>query len=447
MKKKNNTGLLMVDKSIFFISFTLLLFSTVRCRKEIHESSKPMAPSTTTFQKTYGGLNNEYIGNVQQTNDSGYVIIGTTRSFGAGDEDIYVIKVNTQGNIQWTKTYGTLSMEEGYNIRQTKDGGYILSGVGDASENYILIKADAEGNMQWSKSYAYFGPGNNYDVQLTDDGGYIIVGPASSVAGAFCIKTDVNGNILWCNKYSGGKGVSIAKTIDGGYAILGDGETGYGCCGSTQLTKIDLNGNVLWSKSYRGADHPLSMKKTTDGGFIITGMTSLNYNTGSNYDVYVIKTDSSGNQIWLKTYGGATFDGAWEIEETADDGYIFSGVTGNFGEGHVLVIKTDSIGKVTWSKIFDGGKAPFSYVHQAKDGGFIVASQTAAFGAGGSDLYLIKTDSNGNVGCYENSFSPQVTAPVTQETNTFVNISTGSIYFDIVLISGTGGIESKLCYK
>jgi len=317
------------------------------------------------------------------------------------------------------------------------------------------VKTDSGGNIQWSKSYSYFGEGDFFDVQLTDDGGYLIMSQAyhstigvTGQGGAFCIKTDENGNVLWHKKYDGGDGVSIAKTTDGGYAILGSyGGSGYGCCSGAQLTKIDANGNVLWSKSTSSGEHPSSMKTTTDGGFIITGTTFINYNA-NNYDVYVLKTDASGNQLWFKTYGGASFDGASEIEETTDGGYILSGGTGNFGEGRVLVIKTDQSGNLTWSKTFGGGKESYSSVHQAKDGGFIVASQTSAFGAGGNDIYLIKTDNNGGAGCYENSISLNVSAPATTpQSSPFVDISTGVVWFDILLKTGSGGIETTICSK
>jgi hypothetical protein len=455
MKKQIKIRLRGKEKNSAYVIIILMIIFLASCQKEIPDSIEPMVPSTITFQKTYGGSNDEYIGNVQPTNDSGYVIIGTTRSYGAGDGDIYIIKVDAHGNIQWTKTYGTLYFEAGCNIKQTKDGGYILSGAGDL-ENYILVKIDAEGNLQWNKNYGYF-VGVNYGVQLTDDGGYIIVGSTdNSVIGTgigrtLCIKTDENGNILWCKKYSVGGGVSIAKTPDGGYAIAGEYDFGYGGSG-TQLIKIDAHGNLLWSRGYGGAGtsggplYPLSMKRTTEGGFIITGLAD-NYSIGNNYDVYVIKPDASGNRIWFKTYGGVNFDGAWEIEETSDGGYIFSGNSGNYGEGHVLVIKIDRSGEVTWSKVYGVGKEPYSYVHQAKDGGFIIASQTSGVGAGGSDLYLIKTDKNGKVGCYENPFSTIITTPAVLETNPHVDILIGSIFFNVNYRIGSGGKETTLCHK
>jgi len=434
---------------LFFVQFF------VSCQKEITdsiESNTTPGSAQITFQKTYGGTDDEYIGNVQPTNDSGYVIIGTTESYGAGDGDIYVIKVNAQGAIQWTKTYGTQYADEGYNIKQTKDGGYILSGLASGSQSFILIKTDAAGSKQWTRSYGFFGTGygNDFDVQLTDDGGYVLAGPTDYQDGTLFIRADENGNILWCKIYTGGNGGGrITKTSDGGYAIVSQRDIAYVIPPGTQLIKIDANGNLSWTKLYSvgtGTSNPASVKKTADGSFLVTGM-YIGAGNNSTWDVYVMKTDANGNVNWFKTYGGTNYDGAWDIEETTDGGYLFSGTTGSYQDGNVLLIKTDTSGKVTWSKTFGGGKESYSYVRQAKDRGFIIASHTSAFGAGGSDIYLIKTDNNGKAGCYENSFSPTVTTKTVVETSPYIPVSIGSIYFTVNLIIGSGGIENKLCYK
>lgn len=191
--------------------------------------------------------------------------------------------------------------------------------------------------------------------------------------------------------------------------------------------------------------YPSAIRSTTDGGFIITGGTYLGVGNG---DAFVLKTDASGNQVWFKTYGGTGSESASEIEETADGDYVFSGIaSNNTSDGHVLLIKTNSSGEVTWSKIFGGGKEQYPYVHPTKDNGFIIASQTSAFGAGGSDIFLIKTDDNGNVGCYQNSYNLSVNAPPIHETNPSVAVSIGSIVFHHDLKTGTGGIQTTICPK
>ena len=393
MKKQIKSRLLLPLKIAFWILNISLLILLESCKKEISTEPGTEQNGHSTFQKTYGGAADDYVGNVQQTSDSGYVIIGTTESYGAGYGDVYVIRTNAHGNIQWTKTYGAAGSfagsnygeEEGYSIRQTSDGGYIIGGLAYVcdgyTENFVLIKTDAAGNVQWNKSYGDFGSGYNYDVLPTNDGGYMLAGTAYR-NGILCIKTNKNGETLWCKEYdySGGEGALIVNTTDGGYAIAGSSYSGYYGIGDMMLIKTNSNGNVLWSKTY-GYGRPLSLKQTTDGGFIIAGGP-------------VIKTDASGNLSWSKTYEGT---GAKDIEQTTDKGFIISCITGNYAG----LIKTDANGEVIWSRKYGGGQEYVSSVHQVKDGGYVIAGQTSAFGTGKIDLYLVKTDSNGISGCNE----------------------------------------------
>jgi len=443
--------------TIAFLILNILLLAILgSCQKEVGmqpRTSRTETDSTITvdttgtglpgaFQKTYGGPDNDYIGNVEQTSDSGYVIIGTTTSYGAGYGDVYVIKTNADGNIQWTKTYGkaadypgtNFGEEEGYTIKQTSDGGYIMGGLGYVCdgyyENFVLIKTDAAGNAQWSKSYGYFGSGDNYDVLQTSDGGYILVGPASSSDGILCIRTDKNGVTVWCKQYSGAvDGAFIVKTDDGGYAITG---TIPGILGNEDilLIKTDNVGNVLWSKTYGSLspERSASLKQTTDGGFIIVA------------SALVIKTDADGQLIWSKKYEEASSAWVSEIEPTTDGGYILS--------GKASLIKIDAAGDITWSKIYGGDKDEYGFsVHQVKDGGYIIGGSTSSFGAGNRDIYLIKTDSKGNCGCYETVLTPTATTAAIQVTSPSIFVTTGSFYCGCDFLVGTGGIETKICPK
>ena len=206
------------------------------------------------FAKTYGGTGYDHASSVQQTSDGGYIIVGTTHSFGAGDLDIFLIKTDANGDRIWAKTYGGTDRDEGYSVQQTSDGGYILAGLtesfGVGGGDIFLIKTDANGNVQWAKTYggAYWDFASS--VQQTSDGGYIIAGTTRSFGA-------------------------------GGYDIL--------------LIKTDANGNIIWAKTYGGAsdEGASSVQQTSDGGYIVAGYT-WSFSAGSS-DIFLIKTDASGN--------------------------------------------------------------------------------------------------------------------------------------------------------
>jgi hypothetical protein len=158
------------------------------------------------FARTYGGTNNDWSRSVRRTSDGGYIVAGRTGSFGAGGADVFLIKIDANGNISWAKTYGGTYSDEAYSVQQTSDGGYIVAGYtnsfGAGNTDFFLIKTDANGNVQWAKTYG----GTNWDeafsVQQTSDGGYIVAGRTASfgagVEDFFLIKTDANGDICSC---------------------------------------------------------------------------------------------------------------------------------------------------------------------------------------------------------------------------------------------------------
>lgn len=373
------------------------------------DSAPTPTPVGTTFTRTYGGIYIDAAGGARQTSDGGYIIAGRTGSYGAGGSDAYLVKTDPDGNALWSKTFGGTGADAGNSVHETSDGGYIVVGntepIGAGTKDVYLVKTGSNGDILWSKTFGGNGGDDGNSVMETSDGGYIIAGETGSYgAGSYdvyLVKTDTNGNALWAKMFGGAgndDAHSVRQTSDGGYIIAGD--TGsFGAGGSDMyLVKTDPNGVELWSKTFGGigSDYGHSVRQTSDGGYIVSGYTG-SFGAGAN-DVYLVKTDQNGNELWSQAFGGTGTDDGNSVQETVDGGYIIAGVTKSFGEGYdVYLVKTDSNGNVLWAKAFGGSGGDYGYsVQQTADGGYIIAGETGSYGAGGGDIFLIKTDADGN---------------------------------------------------
>jgi hypothetical protein len=209
-------------------------------------------------------------------------------------------------------------------------------------------------------------------------------------------------------------GCSVQQTTDGGYVITG--WTG----GDIWLIKTDSNGNEIWDKTFgeKYAECGFSVQQTTDGGYIIIAYTGSSY-SGSYTDVWLIKTDSNGNEIWDKTIGGTSNDWGFSVQQTTNGGYIITGGTLSYGAGNwdVWLIKTDFNGNEIWNKTFGGTHYDFgNSVQQTSDGGYIITGSTISYGAGGGndDVWLIKTD------CLGRPRNKAINIPYTQLLKNFI---------------------------
>ncbi|MFH1011953.1 MAG: T9SS type A sorting domain-containing protein [bacterium] len=306
----------------------------------------------TVWTRTYGGHSSDVARCIQQTTEGGFIVAGDTRSFGAGDADFYILRLNDDGDTLWTRTYGGLGREEGYSVQQTSDGGFIMAG-------YL-----------WSVS------GNNQDIYL--------------------VKTDGDGDTVWTQTY-GGSGedwaTSVEQTSDGGFVVAcsfyrQDAERNDFC-----LLKTNEHGDTLWTRRYANSgDWPYSVHQTLDGGYIMAGSVgSLGAGEG---DMFVVRTNASGDTLWTKTFGGDRQDGAYSVQEVQDGGFIVAGWTWSYGhrDDDIYLVRLNGSGDTLWTRAIGGPYAQVAIsLQRTTDGGYIIAGFSTTLDPSYGDFYVVKT--------------------------------------------------------
>jgi len=367
------------------------------------------------WANTYGGPGDEGADSIQQTTDGGYIVAGGTNSFGAGGNDFWVLKLNPDGTVAWQKTYGGPEDEEGASsIQQTRDGGYIVAGgttsFGAVDGDSWVLKLHPNGTVAWQRTYGGTGDDIAGHIQQTSDGGYIMAGGTNSFGAGgsdfWVLKLNPFGGVAWQKTYggTGDEGASsIQQTTDGGYIVAGETNSfGAGGRGDFWVLKLNPDGTVDWERTYGGEsdDYAFAIRQTSDGGYIVAGVT---YSFGTGGDIMVLKLNPDGTVAWQKTYGGSDWDWAYSysIWQTTDGGYIVAGETKSFGAGNtdILILKLDASGNIVWQRTYGGGGfESASPIQQTTDGGYIVAGRTDSFGAGGrGDFWVLKLDVNGEI--------------------------------------------------
>jgi hypothetical protein len=369
-----------------------------------------------TWERVYGGVENEEAKAIQQTTDGGYIVGGNTYSYGvgngAGKSNMYLVKLDANGDTLWTRHYGENSKYEFMEgLQQTADGGYILAGsksLGSASgtTEIFLVKTNLIGDTLWTKTYGNsVGLVSAYSIEQTRDGGYIVLGDTEM----YLLKLDANGNVLWTQTYGNtyNEGKVVRQTRDGGYII--GGKYSPNNIPSYGIIKTDAQGDTLWTHSY-----PLTtlahiggiedVRETTDGGYIAVG--GQRDNGGSLYSGIMFKTDSAGVLEWnaLDTLtSGVTEMHYYGVSLAQDGGYIYTGgitrgiLLNNtmYSEPFVLLRKRDANGNVLWEHEHTGGFVGYS-IQETANRGIVVAGRVVDEVTNRADMYVFLADSLGD---------------------------------------------------
>jgi len=362
------------------------------------------------WARTYGGSEDDYAYSIQRTNDGGYIVVGAAVSFSDDVGDIWVLKLSSDGTVEWQKIYGKSDQygpDEAYSVQQTTDGGYIVGGYLEISYDIWILKLSSNGNIEWQKSYNTSG-GEIHSIQQTTDGGYIVVWEPSYYSEGYdydisVLKLASDGSVEWQKTYGGyssERAHSIQQTSDGGYIVAGEAHSFGAGSGDVWVLKLASDGTIEWQKTYGGynSEEAYSIQQTGDGGYIVAGE-ARSFGVG-NKDIWVLKLASGGSIEWQKTYGGDSQEEAYSIRQTTDGGYIVAGETESFGveDTDIWVLKLASDGSIEWQKTYGGDSQEEAYsIRQTTDGGYIVAGSTDTYGAGKYDFLILKLSSNGDI--------------------------------------------------
>ncbi len=367
-----------------------------------------------TFVKSYYN----FIGHsIQPTNDGGFILTGIDDN-NANPYNVALMKIDETGNILWAKCFAGDSIQWGEYVEQTSSGGFIMVGrtnsFGAGEYDIYAIKTDSVGDTLWTRTYG--GPYDDWSpcIHKARNGGYYIAGHSiiSGTTGAVClIRLNDDGDILWSKIYNTPHftmAQNAQQTADKGFILAGAFWSNYSQY--IYLLKTDSVGNLEWDKYYgpsfsNAGSRGYGVKQTSDGGYIVAGNKGISSPGLCLFNI--IKTDSSGNMLWDKVYGDTTanaIDYAYTIEETPDGGIMAAGTTHSFGPLQLYMVKTDNNGNLEWSKTYGGstGSIGEAFAIMWKGNSYVITGQMG--GLGTYPYYIFKTDSNGNAGCL--TFSP-----------------------------------------
>ena len=364
-------------------------------------SASGISAQNLVWSKHYGGYFNEGGYGSQPTSDGGYIAIGSTYSYGSGDHDLYLIKLDSLGDTLWARTVGGTAAEFGRDVQVTPDNGYICVGsttsFGAGKEDLYLVKVNEYGDLLWSKTFGGAASDEAWSIRATSDSAYIICGTTNSSGAGYAdlwlLKVDQDGTLIWSRTFGGPggeSGMAVRETWDGYVAVGSTGSFGEGYS-SMYAVKVTLSGDSVWAKSFGGpkSDLGYSLEIAADNGCIFVGATS-SYGLGYN-DAYVVKTSANGTVEWERTFGGIRDDRAYAVTYTPDGNYALTGTTESFGAGgsDIYTIKITPLGEQLWSVTQGGAQADYCRsICIDSHGNYALTGYSYSYSTGGSDLYM-----------------------------------------------------------
>jgi len=362
------------------------------------------AEQETLWSRTYGGPGADGSKSLIRTYDGGFALVGYTFSQGAGEADVYLVKTDAAGNFAWDRAYGGPGRDYGYDLCQCPDGGYLLVGqtssFGAGLDDLYLIKTDADGDLIWQTTFGGAQIDAGHAICAGPDDHYVLCGSTESqgagLSDVWVIKVNADGQEVWSQTFGGtesDRGTDILAATAGGYVALGASGS-YSANRDVHVIRIGEDGSETWSRNLGGAsdcDWGRSVCETSDGGFVVAGHGDIHSNDLT--DVILLKLDAQGRDLWMQRFGESTFyDYGRGVCTTLDGGFLICGAVtiAETGKHEAYVIKTDSAGRLSWSyQIGAAGSDWTSAVVETGPGSYVLAGHTDSYGAGRFDAWLV----------------------------------------------------------
>lgn len=403
-----------ISKIMLVFLFLMISFSpqirAYSCFSEFHNHNLTILsgfdyPSDDAFwNQTYGGQYTDIGRALVEVSTSGFAIVGYTASKGAGNYDVWLIRTDQTGSLLWDQTYGGIANDMGASLIECSQGGFAIVGTtesfGTGDEDAWLIRTDADGNLLWNRTFGGSGNDRGQTIVECQNGGFAIGGYSESFGAGledfWLIHTNTTGHLLWHRTYGGYNrdfGYSLVEANSGGFVLIGETASFGAGDNDVWLVRTNTTGHLLWHRTYGGSGSELgySIIEVTTGGFGIIGWT-YSFGVGSS-DVWLIRVDSNGNHVWNHTFGQDFGDWGVTLAETNDGGFVLVGdseIPGPEWSAQILLIRTEQNGTLRWIKTYGGSNYDSgSALIEIHNDTYAITGFTQSYGTGSRDVWLL----------------------------------------------------------
>ena len=405
-----------------------------------------------TFQKVFGSSGGDYANSLLKTPDGGYLLGANTLSFGDNFLKNYLIRLNDSGDTLWTKIFHGTHWEELNDMANTSDGGFILAGRCQAPAfdyDLRMTKLNSSGDIEWISAIGGSGDEQALSIKQTSDGGYIMAGWTNSFGSGqqdiYLIKTDQNGDVVWSKVYGGNVSdvaYAVCENETGGYTITGTMRS-FLPDNDAFVMRTNEFGEILWVKVVGDAGEDVFYDVAANGsGYVVTGY-SNSYSNG--YDLTILNGNGDGTINWMKAYHGPGDNQGRKILPTNDDGFIITGYYTVPGESaDIFALKLTATGDTSWTRTYGGVSDDRALSVVLSNDGYAFGGFENSFGFGNGDVYLVKTDLNGDSYCDEHHRSCEIIDITSEFSDITLDSTTGGLaYSSLFTVTHGGSIETR----